>query len=208
MRLCEILGRLPTQRSANGLIELLGDADFELRFHAAANLLAVHRSNDKLRIPRDLLFGIAEREAADCRCRWRSQIALDRRLTRTAAVESAEGRRVVQGMSFIATLLLTLLEAKPLQLAIRALANDQAGNRGTGLEYLENVLPAPLLVELRPLLLDSRLTAAGQRSRSAVLAEIVGDAASGPVDFAALRAHIDAARNSSSEVAAKAPDSH
>ena len=208
MRLCEILGRLPTQRSANGLIELLGDANFELRFHAAANLLAVHRSNHKLRISRDLLFGIAEREAADCRRRWRSQIALDRRLTRTVAVESAEGRRVVQGMSFIATLLLTVLEAKPLQLAIRALASDQAGNRGTGLEYLENVLPAPLLVELRPLLLDSRLTAEGQRSRSAVLAEIVGDAASGPVDFAALRAHIDAARRSSSETPAKVPDSH
>jgi hypothetical protein len=206
-RLCEILGRLPTQRSANGLIELLGDPNFELRFHAAANLLAVHRSNDKLRISRELLFGIAEREAADCRRRWRSQIALDRRLTRTVAVESSAGKRVVRGMTFIATLLLTLLEEKPLQLAIRALANDQTGHRGTGLEYLENVLPAPLLAELRPLLSDSRLTAAGQRSRSSVLAEIVGDTASGPVDFAALRAHIDAARRSSSEAPAKAPDS-
>ena len=203
-RLCDILGRLPTQRSANGLIELLGDANFELRFRAASNLLKIHRSgNEQLRIPTDLLFDIAAREAGDCRRRWRSRVALDSRITTKSALESVQGRRVVQGMTFISTLLLTVLEAEPLQLAIRALTNDQAGQRGTGLEYLENVLPKHLLSELRPLLEDAQLTTAGLRSRSAILAEIVGDGASGPVDLAALRAHIDAARRRSASAASR-----
>ncbi|MEE8164107.1 MAG: hypothetical protein V3T64_00915, partial [Myxococcota bacterium] len=198
--LCEILGRLPTQRSANGLIELLHDTSFELRFRAAAKLLQIHRVNDKLRIPRDFLFMIAEREAADSRRRWQSQVALDPRLMDTSLLESAQGKRVSQGLTFIATLLLILLEREPLQLAIRALTSGLGGQRGTGLEYLENVLPASLFSELIPLLEDDKLTHGGLKSRSMVLTEVVAGDTSAPVDLEALRKHIDAVRRRGAEL--------
>jgi hypothetical protein len=198
--LCEILGRLPTQRSANGLIELLHDTRFELRFRAAAKLLQIHRINDKLRIPHDFLFMIAEREAADCRRRWQSLVALDPRLMDTSRLESLPGKRVSQGLTFIATLLLTLLEREPLQLALRALMSGLAGQRGTGLEYLENILPPALFSELRPLLEDHELTRGGFKQRSNILTEIVAGDVSGPVDLVALQQHIDVVRQRRAEL--------
>jgi hypothetical protein len=194
-KLSDILGQLPTQRSVNGLVELLHDANFELRFRAATNLLAIRRSNPAVRVPRDFLFTVVEREAANCRRLWRIEVSLDRRHTRSSEIESTEGRRVAQGMSFVATLLLMLLDPEPLTLAIRGLVSGVAGQRGTALEYLENVLSPALFSELSPLLEDVRLTAGrGLTSRADLLSEIVETGAPGPVDFAALKAHVDAAR--------------
>ncbi len=121
-------------------------------------------------------------------------MAVDGRLTRTAPLESAQGKRVIQGVAYIFTLLLTVLDREPLQLAIRALAVEDGGHRGTGLEYLDNVLPARLKEALWPVIQDHRLSLGAVRSRSEILAEIVGDARAGAVDLLALRRRIDARR--------------
>jgi AAA family ATP:ADP antiporter len=176
-RVCEILGRLPTQRCASGLVFLLDDREFELRFRAAAGLLRGVQSNPSLRIPREQLLEAATLEAADCLRRWKYQTALTEKLTRTPALESAEGRRVVQGLAHVFTLLLAVLDREPLTLAIRALADSTGGQRGTGLEYLDNVLPTDLRAVLFPLLEEHRLALATMRSHSEILAELVEDEA-------------------------------
>ena len=79
--MCETLGYLPTQRCANGLILLLGNEEFELRFRAASSLLQIVQRNSTLRVPREPLFAATETEALDCSRRWRYQMAVDGRLT-------------------------------------------------------------------------------------------------------------------------------
>ena len=191
---CEILGRLPTQRCANGLVLLLEDEEFELRFRAASGLLQIHRSNSNLRVPAEQLFEAAEAEARECSRRWRYLTAVDGKLTQTAPVESAQGRRVIQSVAFIFTLLLTVLDREPLQLAIRALATEDSGQRGTGLEYLDNVLPRGLRDSLWPLLEDRRLALGTVRDRSEILSELVEESPPQATDLATLRKRIDAKR--------------
>ncbi len=193
-RVCEILGRLPTQRCANGLVLLLEDEEFELRFRAASGLLQIHRSNSKLRVPAEKLFEAAEREARECSRRWRYLTAVDNQLTQTARLDSAQGRRVIQSVAYIFTLLLTVLDREPLQLAIRALATQDGGHRGTGLEYLDNVLPRTLRDPLWPLLEDRRLALGTVRDRSEILGELVEESPPRAIDLAALRERIDARR--------------
>jgi hypothetical protein len=191
-KLCDLLGHLPTQRSVDGLVLLLSDLDFELRFRAATSLLEIRRSASQLVIPREPLFDAALEEALASRRSWRAAQAMGDRLSNTRASESAQGRRVVQGVTFIFTLLLSVLEREPLQLAIRALSMSTGGDRGTGLEYLENVLHAQLLQALRPLLEDHALALGHVQSRDDILAELVDDAKRRPMDLASLRRQIDA----------------
>ena len=192
--LCQILGQLSTQRSVNGLVELLLDRNFELRFRAAASLLRIHRSNPAARLPRAPILEVAEREAAHCRRLWRSQDSVDERLSKIEASQSEQGRRVVQGLTFISTLLLMLHDQEAMTVAIRGLADGRSGQRGTALEYLENVLPSSLFVELRPLIEDSRLTGRSVASRAEMLAEIVRSETSEVVDLSSIRERVDAAR--------------
>jgi hypothetical protein len=100
----------------------------------------------------------------------------------------------VQGLAHVFTLLLAVLDREPLTLAIRALADSTGGQRGTGLEYLDNVLPADLRAVLSPLLEDHRLALATMRSRSEILAELVEGSALGPKDLATLRRQVETKR--------------
>ena len=103
-------------------------------------------------------------------------------------------------MTFVATLLQTLLDPGPLTLAIRGLTTDVGGQRGTALEYLENVLPPALFDDLRPLLEDPRLTGLGMASRADILSEIVESDAGEGVNLAVVREQVDAARNRSAKL--------
>jgi ATP/ADP translocase len=195
-RLCDILSRLPTQRAVDGLVLLLADESFELRFRAAVALLEVRRIASRLSIPRDPLFEAALEEALSSHRAWRGVQAVGDRLSSAPGAASAQGRRVVQGVSFIFTLLLSVLDREPLQLAIQALSTGAGGDRGTGLEYLENVVPAQLLQALRPLLEDPVLALGRVQARDEILLELVADAERRPEDLASLRRHLDARRAS------------
>jgi len=192
--LCDILGSLATQRSADGLVQLLEVDEFELRFRAATGLLQIHQQSPKLRLPAEQIFAAAQREAQDARRRWSFQTAVDGRLTHTGPLESAQGKRVLQSVAYVFTLLLMVLDREPLQLAIRALAKQDDGQRGTGLEYLDNVLPKQLKSALWPLLADRRLALGTLRDRSEILAELIDSAPPKASDLAALRRRIDAIR--------------
>ena len=192
--LCDILGGLATQRSADGLVQLLEVEEFELRFRAATGLLEIHRQSPKLRLPVEQIFAAAQREAQDALRRWNFQTAVDGRLTQTGPLESAQGKRVLQDLAYVFTLLLMVLDREPLQLAIRALAKHDDSQRGTGLEYLDNVLPKRLKRVLWPLLADRRLALGSLRDRSEILAELIGSAPPNASDLAELRRRIEANR--------------
>ncbi|MCZ6829334.1 MAG: hypothetical protein O7F73_07060 [Gammaproteobacteria bacterium] len=192
--ICDLLGGIPIQRCANGLLEFLDTDDLELRLRAASSLLRIRRANPELQIPRQRIFDLVGLEAGYCRRTWFTQASLDPRINATPPVETGVGRRVIQGVTYIFTLLLTVLEQQPTILAVRALAQSSAAQRGTAVEYIENVLPAHLLRELRPLLLDTRLALGKVSARSDILAELSRSRQSQADELAELRAHIDTLR--------------
>jgi hypothetical protein len=61
-------------------------------------------------------------------------------------------RRSALGLEHVFTLLALVLPATPLSIAYRGLFTDDAGLRGTSLEYLESVLPATVRGRLWPYL--------------------------------------------------------
>jgi hypothetical protein len=193
--ICDLLGEVPTQGCANGLLEFLDTDDQELRFRAAASLLRIRRANPQLQIRRRRIFTLAGREASYCRRIWFTQVSLDPKINDMAPVETRAGRRVIQGLTYIFTLLLATLEQQPTILAARALKQSSGAQRGTGIEYLENVLPEPLLHELRPLLMDTRLALGKVSARSEILAEIIQGRLSVADELAELRSHIDKLRS-------------
>jgi len=137
---------------------------------------------------------LAALEAGYCRRIWLAQASLDPRINSTPPVETDAGRRVIHGVTYIFTLLLTVLEHQPTVLAARALAQASGAQRGTGVEYLEHVLPARLLRELRPLLVDTRLALGKVSARSDILTELVASRHDPATELAQLRAHIDTLR--------------
>jgi hypothetical protein len=173
-RVCSILSHVPTQRCVDGLLSLVDKVDPVLRLRIASSLLLIRRHNLELRFDRSQIFELAEREAHVCRRIWFSRVVLDPRITTTPALESREGRRVVQGFTFISTLLLTVLDQQPAILAARSLAQTSSAKRGAGIEYLENVLPPGLLKALQPLLVDTRLALGRAITRADILAEMEG----------------------------------
>lgn len=198
-RLCEILGGVATERCASGLALLLRDSEFQLRFGAARGLLQIYRSRTSLIPPEEIFFAAAASEAQSCQRLWRAQSDLEGRITQTKALETPDGRRVTHGLAYIFALLLTVLDRDSLQLAIRALADSHAGHRGTGLEYLDNVLPAELKRRLWPLLQDGSLARATLRSPDEILDEIFGHAPPAASDLAKLRERIDEKRRERAE---------
>jgi hypothetical protein len=190
-RICEILEHVPTQRCAHGLLEMLSEDDLELRLRAAASLLSVHRRNPALIIPQQRVFDAATTEAVICSQIWRARRAVDSRVSATPPLKSAQGQRVIQGMTYISALLLTVLDPQPTGLAIRALANRSVAQRGTGLEYLQNVLPGPLLKAMLPLLEDRELALGNVRPRAGILAELTRSRGSDKDMIPVLRKRLD-----------------
>ncbi len=87
------------------------------------------------------------------------------------------GGRDREHLDQIFLLLGLVLERRPLKLAHRALASGDHALRGTGLEYLENVLPAEMLERLKPHL-GVQGAARGQRSTE-VLVKVLVDSMPG-----------------------------
>lgn len=171
-RVGSLLGHVPTQRCVDGLLALLDEAEPGLRLRIASSLLRIRRNNFDLTFDRERVFELVEQEARLCQRIWFSRVALDPRISATLALESSEGRRVVQGFTYISTLLLTVLDQQPAILAARSLAHTSSAKRGAGIEYLENVLPPKLLRQLQPLLVDARLALGRVSTRAEILAEM------------------------------------
>jgi hypothetical protein len=100
------------------------------------------------------------------------------------------GRRTLQ---HVFTLLGLTMPPAPLMMAYQGLSSRDGGMRGTSLEYLETVLPAPVLAALAPLLEGGRRPAAPSRPPAQVLEDLLRSGASMQIDTAALHRAFEAA---------------
>lgn len=141
-----LLERVATERSALLLVAALEDEHFELRLRCAVALRNVTARNLGLELDAEPLV-----EAALARIR-------EARMS-GALLPLAPPHEAGQTLAYVLLLASCFLPAEPLRLAVEALGDELAARRGTGLEYLENVLPEALSEALEPF--SSRRDVAG-----------------------------------------------
>ena len=80
--------------------------------------------------------------------------------------------RAGESLAHVFTLLSLVLPREPMQLAFRGLQTDDAHLRGTSLEYLDSVLPAPIRQRLWPFL-EHRPARPSSKNREEAIAALL-----------------------------------
>jgi hypothetical protein len=174
-RLARVFSTCVSQRAADGLLLGLEDLRFEVRFQCGRSLAAIVEKNARIRIDRERVFDAVRREVAVGRPVWESQRlldTLDQGEPRTFVDEFLKDR-AGQSLAHVFTLLALVLPTAPLQIAYRGLHTSDSGLRGTALEYLEGVLPPDLRERLWPFVGGTPRGARSDRSRDAILDDLL-----------------------------------
>jgi hypothetical protein len=130
--------------------------------------------NPRIRIDRDRIFDVVQREAAVGRPVWDSQRLLHQvDDLRPNIFDDVVKDRASRSLAHVFTLLALVLPAEPLLIAFRGLQTDDQHLRGTALEYLEGVLPPPIRTSLWPYLEDPRTAPSRTRPREQILDELL-----------------------------------
>jgi hypothetical protein len=191
-RIPRVLSTCLTQRAFDGLAEALNDTRFEVRFQAGRALARIREHNPSIRVNTAAIYAAVERETHDKKQLWEDQKILDDtpESETPAILEAALNTRVTRSMENVFTLLSVVLPPAPLQLAYKGLLTDDAVLRGTGLEYLESVLPRTIWASLSPFLNDTRSMASGSRPPEAVLEDLLRSSESIDLNLAEIRKRI------------------
>jgi hypothetical protein len=180
-RLARVFSVCTSQRSVDGLMLGLNDHRFEVRFQCARSLAAIIEKHPQLRLDRDMIFEVVQRETAVGRPVWESHRLLNQLEDRNEHffVDDFVKDRASRSLAHTFTLLSLVLPAEPLRISFRGLHTDDPNLRGTALEYLEGVLPPAIRVRLWPFLEDPRPAANRTvRARDEILADLLRSHAS------------------------------
>jgi len=169
-RIPRVLATCTTQRSHDGLMAALDDKRFEVRFQSAQALARIHERLPSLSIEPARVYAAVMKETHVDKTLWDDRALIDQPADDTPGlVEDAVRARTSRRTEYVFTLLSLVLPRAPLQIAFKGLLTDDAVLHGTGLEYLESVLPREIWNRLQPLLDDRTEKPAGVRPREEVL---------------------------------------
>jgi ATP:ADP antiporter, AAA family len=174
-RLPRVLSHCRTQRCLDGLMYGLEDESFDVRQSCGRALASLHRAVPKLRIDNELVLEVVAREASLGRTVWEAF-----RDSRGDKLDGAGGLAQTllenagsQVLDHIFKILTLVIPWEPLQVAFYGLHTNDTHLRGTALEYLEGVLPAPVRAELWPYLEDDQVKERPRMSSDAALKELL-----------------------------------
>jgi hypothetical protein len=173
-RLARVFSVCVSQRAVDGVLLGLEDLRFEVRFQCGRSLAAIVEKNPRIRIDKERVFDVVRREVAVGRPVWESHRLLDTvEADSRSFVDEFLKDRAGQSLAHAFTLLSLVLPTAPLQIAYRGLHTDDAGLRGTALEYLEGVLPPDIRDRLWPFLSDRPRKERDSRARDEILADLL-----------------------------------
>jgi hypothetical protein len=170
-RLPRVLHVASNQRAVDGLTEALGDPFFEVRFWAAAALLRLHLRRPELVVDAAAILAVVRRDLTATVPSHPQQLA-DSASFDGESPFLAGPSRCGWSLTYFFALFALVFEAEPLRLAFAALGSQDVRLRGTGLEYLDVVLPPDLREPLRPLLDESGAVKRDARPQRVVLEEL------------------------------------
>ena len=154
-RLARVFSIAVSQRAADVLVLALDDDRFDVRFQAARSLAAILDRNARVRLDAAGIFDVVSREVAVSRPVWESRRLLNG-IMGDSPLDEFVRDRAGQSLAHVFTLLSLVLPREPLQIAFQSLHSEDKQLRGTALEYLEGVLPAPIRERLWPFLVYRR----------------------------------------------------
>jgi hypothetical protein len=174
-RLARVFSVCVSQRAADGLLLGLDDQRFEVRYQCARSMAAITEKNPRIRVDRDRVYGVIQRETAVGKPIWESHRLLNQLDDRDEhGADEFVRDRANRSLSHVFTLLSLVLPPEPLRVAFRGLHTHDPGLRGTALEYLEGVLPPSIRAGLWPFLEDTRPISSRQvRPRDEILADLL-----------------------------------
>ena len=151
-RLPRVFSVCVSQRAADGLLLGLDDLRFEVRYQCGRSLAAMSQRNPALVFNSERIFAVVVRETNVGRPIWESRRLLDEveAPQDEPFVDEFVRNRAGRSLTHVFTLLTLVLPAQPLQIAFRSLHTEDLQLRGTALEYLDGVLPAPIRDRLWP----------------------------------------------------------
>jgi ATP:ADP antiporter, AAA family len=198
-RLARVFSVCVSQRAADGLLIGLDDLRFEVRCQCARSLLSILEKNAAVRVDKERIFAILDREVAVNKDVWEKRRLLDRlEGDDRSFLEELVKDRASQSLAHVFTLLALVLPAEPLRIAFRGLHTDDQGLRGTALEYLDSVLPHEIRDRLWPFLEDRRMPAKARRPREETLADLLHSNKSIRANLEELKRRAAAARRNNS----------
>jgi HEAT repeat protein len=187
-RLARILGHVPGQAPFDGLLRALTDPRFEVRYRAGRALAARHLADPALQFDHQLILKTVVREVTVERRVWQTRQLIDQSDDAWSPMESEVVRdRATRSLEHVFNLLSLLLSPTPLRLAYHGLHTGDPHLRGTALEYLETVLPAPVRQRLWPFLEAGGGGSTTRRSPEAVVQELLASRQSILLALAAAR---------------------
>jgi len=138
-----------------------------VRYHVARSLAAIYDRNPRVRIDRELIIAVVLREISISVPVWESDRLLDGFVSQSR-LDNMVRQRAEQSLGHVFTLLSLVLPREPLQIAFRGVNSEDRNLRGTTLEYLDGVLPAPVRQALWPYLTRARFRQPVRPSASAI----------------------------------------
>ena len=154
-RLARVFSVAVSQRAADALVLALDDERFDVRFQGARSLASMIDRNPLIHLDTARIFAVVSSEVAVSRPVWVSRRLLDG-IMGDSPLDEFVRDRAGQSLAHVFTLLSLVLPRDPLQIAFRSLHSEDKQLRGTALEYLEGVLPAPIRERLWPFLVYQR----------------------------------------------------
>jgi ATP:ADP antiporter, AAA family len=194
-RIPRVLGTCTTSRAYDGLLAALADTRFEVRYQAARALARIHERLPSLHVDATIVHAAVLKETRVDRSLWEDQRLIDEPVASedpTLIDESLHGR-ASRRMEHVFTILSLVVPRAPLQIAFKGLLTTDVVLRGTGLEYLESVLPREIWASLSPLLDDTGGRIPSTRPREAVLEDLMRSSQSIELNLAEVRKRIEEA---------------
>jgi hypothetical protein len=168
-RIPRILGTIASPRALEGLIHGLDDARFEVRYQCGRAIDRLLAKDGSLTVDPAQMFAHVERELSVPLQVWQGHRLIDQ----PDRDENPDaGDLSHQNLEHVFSLLATVLPREPLQVALRGIRSPNPGLRGLALEYLESVLPPPILARMWQVVDVPARTPAERRSPQAALEQL------------------------------------
>jgi AAA family ATP:ADP antiporter len=148
-RIPRILGTLTSRRALDGLLRALDDTRFEVRYQCSRAIDRMLARDNTLTVDPGKMLAHVERELSVPLQVWEGHRLIDQpdRDDDPAAQDDPTDLRH-RNLEHVFSMLATVLPREPLQVALRGIRSSNSGLRGLALEYLESVLPPPILARL------------------------------------------------------------
>jgi len=170
-RIPRLLARLPSQLSADGLVQGLKDTRFEIRYQCGRALDYMKRHFPNLHYSPDVLMGVVRSELSVSTHIWRSRRIVEQGDSAEADRLGEAGGASNRNLEHVFSLLAVILPREPVTAAYHALYQPDHMFRALALEYLENVLPQDVRERLWALIDETPVTTGAEFAK--IEAELV-----------------------------------